>query len=641
MTESLKFKVRAEYLSEEQLVARENKLSQIEESLELLGQKKRWFLGRPMQASIDLVSEEINGEALEIVKRRVLEYLEGNEQWYNWLDRKVFRGYLRDPFGSQRYEVKVCMYYVAIEKFGLLKEQGGVLNEADYEKQKKDVHTVVALVKGNFQYKKSKEKEEAPKRARVIQILKSTEEWKSESDFWIPSKENRLKQVVWKYANYSAEASDGLSKDDSARYKDKALRRLTNAYERSSAEIPGFKIKILGVYIYRSKKYKAREANLKASYQKNQQIIASIYQDAKILLKEFGLRSLGVLECAKEAKQIDEELYSKLSEELSTWYLEALLQVKGNRDIEDILRLKYWWCSESLWKQYQSKRLLSSASKIEINIQQEWNEFNLDLNRVEEPLCKIQLPGLEEEKRCRVDQHALSQSMRGILRKSRKAFVSAHVDEETTTNMEESRERCERYKEWILKRYSSVDVNSAIVEEKSDVTRGVGQTHREALENICHETLGVLQQLSEWKKWLLTYEAKGKDILFTVKYYSQVTRSIKDGISTQCVGDIEEHEKTWSAYINSEEKKLLSTHVSLEPSKANDQSRNIVKGSFNLLRQILSLKTKRFNEQIEEYKNLALAESQQPATFEEEVFEAEMKRREVYIRKVVFEEGKQ
>ncbi|MBS0358651.1 MAG: hypothetical protein JSS53_05230, partial [Proteobacteria bacterium] len=128
MSGSVKFKVRAGYLNEEQLVARENKLSQIEESLEALGQKKRWFLGRQMQPSVDLVSEEINGEALEVVKQRVLEYLEGNERWYNWLDRKLFRGYLRDPFGSQRYEVKVCMYYVARDKYELLKEQGGVLN---------------------------------------------------------------------------------------------------------------------------------------------------------------------------------------------------------------------------------------------------------------------------------------------------------------------------------------------------------------------------------------------------------------------------------------------------------------------------------------------------------------------------------
>ncbi|MBS0358344.1 MAG: hypothetical protein JSS53_03610, partial [Proteobacteria bacterium] len=487
---------------------------------------------------------------------------------------------------------------------------------------------------------KSKEKEEAPKRARVIQILKDTEEWKSESDFWTPSKGNRLKQVIWKYANLCAEASDGLSKDDSQRYKDRALRRLTDAYELSYTEMPGFKVKLFGFHVFRSKKYQEQERKLKASYERNQRIIADIY-DAKISLKEFGLRSLSVLECAKETKQIDKELYSKLSEELSTCYLKALMQTQGSRDIEDILRLKYWWCSEALWKQYQSRRAVSSESKIEINIQHEWNEFNLYLSQVEEPLCKIQLPTRDEEKRSRIDQHALSQSMRGILRKCRNVIVSAHLDEEITLNLEESEKECQQYKEWMLTRYPIAEVNNAVVKEKSDATQGIARNQRDVLNNICNETLGVLQQLSEWKKWLLTYEAKGRDILFTVKYYSQVMREIEDGISTLCAEDIEAHKKAWSAHIDSEEKKLLSTNVSSQPNKSNDQSRNIIKGVFALLREILSSKTQRFSEQLKEYESLASVESQKPTTFEEEIFEAEMKRREAYIRKVVFEEGKQ
>ncbi|MBS0359279.1 MAG: hypothetical protein JSS53_08430 [Proteobacteria bacterium] len=645
MSESVKFKVKADYLSEGILIAREKKLSQIEKSLEALGETRRWFLGRQMQTRIDLVSEEINGEPAEIVRQRVLEYLEGNEQWYTWPDRKIFKGHLRDPFGSRRYEVRVCMYYIAIEKYGLLKEQGGVLNETEYEKQKKEVYTAASLAASNFQYKKSKEKKEAPERVRVIRMLKDAREWKAECDFWKPSKENRLKQVVWKYANYCAEASDGLpkeasKKDDAERYKDRALKRLKNAYKLLYTEIPGFKVKIFGIYIYRSKKYKLREATLKASYERNQQLIESIYQDARVLLKEFGLRSLGVLECGREAKEISEESYSKLSEELSARYLEALMQVKGNRGLEDILRLRYFWYSEALWKLYQLKRVVSFAGKVEASIRQEENEFNLDLSKVEDPLCKIQLPTGDEARRCQVDKHALVQGMRGILRRYRDAIVSAYTDEQITSSFQESQERYQRYRAWILGRYPVAGVNNDGTEEKANVTQGIGEKQRGIVENICNETVGILQQVSKWKKWLLAHEEKGRDILFSVKYASQTTRGIEEKTRSQCSDGIAAHDKAGKAHIDLEEIKLLSTAGSSQSGTVNNQSRNIVGAVFSLLRQILSAKKKCFDKKLKKYESLALPESQEPATFEEEVFEEEMKRREAYVRKVVFEEGK-
>ncbi|MBS0359469.1 MAG: hypothetical protein JSS53_09385 [Proteobacteria bacterium] len=651
MSESVKFKVRAEYLGEEMLVTREKQLSQTEKGLEALGETRRWLLGRQMQSRVDLVSEEINEEPAEIVRQRVLEYLESNERWYTWPDRRIFKGRLRDPFGSRRYEVRACMYYTAIEEYGLLKEQGGVLNEAEYEKQKKEVYTAALLAASNFQYKKSKEKKEAPERARVIRMLKDAGEWKAECDFWKPSKENRLKQVVWKYANHCAEASDGLpkveensgpsKKDDAERYKDRALKRLKNAYKLSYTEIPGFKIKIFGIYIYRSKKYKLREATLKVDYERNQQLITSIYQDARVLLKKFGLRSLGILECGREAKRIDEELYSKLSEELSARYLEALMQVKGNRGLEDILRLRYFWYNEALWKLYQSKQVVSSRSKVETSIKQEENEFNLDLSRVEEPLCKIQLPAGDEAGRCRVDQHALVQSMRGILRRSREAIVSANTDEQITSSLEESQAGCQQYKDWILERYPVAGVNNPVVEGKADITQEIGEIQRGILENICTETEGVLQQLSEWKKWLLAYAEKVNDILFAVEYASETTRNIDEGTKTQSVEGIAVHNKERMAYVDLKETKLLSTDGLLQSGEANNQLRNIEGVVFSLLRQILSAKTKRFDEKLKKYESLASLESHEVATFEERVFEQEMKSREVYIRKLVFEEQRQ